>query len=108
MIKVFWNGLKSTTEGGKIQKAHYWLSEAGYIKVYASDYKGFSPQVCIRFKVENNTDSQVDYFEKDSFKVFPSDPAYNDFMIALKQFDQRYRDMKAKRLERSQGAKNGL
>jgi hypothetical protein len=78
-LRFMWNGIKVGT--GKLQKAFY--SEgallhhpSGTITVYARDYKRFSAEVRDAFRVENDTDSQTDYFESDRFRVTPDHPLY--------------------------------
>lgn len=79
MIKFYYNGLK--VNGGKLEKFMAWerqaykTSPAG-IAIHARDYTRFSPEVHKTFEVQNNTDSQTDYFEKDSFFVPVTHPRY--------------------------------
>lgn len=85
-IKFYYNGLK--VNGGKLQKAWAYISDQpgqpiGTIKVCARDYYRFSAEVADFFTVENNSDSQTDYFEKDSFKVLPDHPLYEAVKTAL-------------------------
>lgn len=82
MLKFFYNGIKAN--GGKLQKAHYsfgnYTTESGInpasVTIYARDYDGFSAEVAAAFPVENNTDTQTDYFEKDRIRVSPEHPLY--------------------------------
>lgn len=76
----FWNGIKDV-KGEKLQRAHYSMGPlmnlpAGTITIYASDYSGFSRKVWACFAVQNDTDSQVDYFCKDTIRVIPQHPLY--------------------------------
>lgn len=89
MIKICFNGIKATSAENKIQKAYYFKNEDGSISVNAENYLGFSKEVHTIFNVKNETDIQTDYFEKDRFKVLPSNPYYNDFVIAMKQVEAR-------------------
>lgn len=82
MLKFFYNGIKAS--GGKLQKAHFsfgnYTTQSGInpasVTIYARDYDGFSAEVAAAFPVENNTDTQTDYFEKDRIRVSPEHPLY--------------------------------
>lgn len=82
MLKFFYNGIKAN--GGKLQKAHYsfgnYTTESGInpasVTIYAREYDGFCGEVATAFDVQNNTDSQTDYFEKDRIRVAPEHPLY--------------------------------
>lgn len=88
----FWNGVKDA-RGAKLQKAFYSVMEhgsttgkfpAGTVTIYASDYGSFSQRVRDCFVVENNSDTQIDYFEKDHIRVMPSHPLYAAVLAAAK------------------------
>lgn len=69
-----------TSQG--LEKARYMLStltnNRRCITICADGYKGFSKEVRDAFAVENNTDIMTDYFEKDSFRVFPEHPLFHE------------------------------
>jgi|GEM_PF-6197676 len=73
------HGIK-TAQG--LEKARYMLStltdDRRCITVCADGYKRFSQEVRDAFAVENNSDIMTDYFEKDSFRVFPEHPLFHE------------------------------
>lgn len=76
----FWNGIKDA-KGAKLQRAHYSMGQLtnfpkGTITIYGRDYTGFSRKVNDCFAVKNDTDSMVDYFDKDTIRVIPQHPLY--------------------------------
>jgi len=90
----FWNGIKDA-KGAKLQKAHYSDGPlrslpAGTITIYARDYGGFSDKVRDCFDVENDTDTQVDYFCKDTIRVIPAHPLHPAVKAALDAQKARY------------------
>lgn len=93
MIRFLWNGLKGSD--GKLQRAHYsfqraWTTGTGkviptHITIFARDYDGFSSEIAAEFTIENRTDIQADYFDKDTIMVEPSHPRFRDVAAALLQ-----------------------
>lgn len=86
-LRFVWNGIKVGTQG-KLQRAQYsdgilCNRPAGTITIYARDYSGFSAEVAEAFTVQNDTDSQTDYFEKDRIRVQPDHPLYDAVKAAL-------------------------
>ena len=74
MLKFLFNGIKSSENGNKLEKAYIYYSSTNnkeYIQVGADGYNSFSNEIQVEFEVKNNTDSQVDYFDKDSFIICP-------------------------------------
>ena len=72
MLKFYWNGIKEN--GGKLQRAWYSFGNlinypADTITIYGRDYTSFSPEVQKAFEVQNDSDSQTDYFEQDRIRV---------------------------------------
>jgi hypothetical protein len=85
-FKFFYNGIKAN--GGKLQFAYYddcplRSYPAGTITIRARGYRGFSPEIAGAFKIENNTDMQTDYFEKDCIRVLPTHDLYPAVHAAL-------------------------
>jgi hypothetical protein len=83
----YWNGIKDA-KGANLQKCYY--SEGpftgypeGTISIYGRDYCGFSQKVRACFAVQNDTDTQVDYFDNDRIRVIPSHPLYNQVKAAM-------------------------
>lgn len=83
----YWNGIKDA-KGAKLQKCYY--SEGpftnypeGTITIYARDYGRFSAKVAECFRVENDTDTQVDYFDSDKIRVSPAHPLYPQVKAAM-------------------------
>jgi hypothetical protein len=90
----FWNGIKDG-RGAKLQRAHYSDSQlnsypAGTITIYARDYGGFSSKVRDCFSIQNDTDTQVDYFCKDTIRVIPQHPLYGAVKAALEAQKARH------------------
>ena len=78
------DGIKD--KNGKLEKINASVRDVGteneHIQLYADSYGTSIPSI---FYPENNTDTQTDYFEKDSCAVFPDHPYYNHLKImALK------------------------
>ncbi len=83
-LRFFWNGIKY---GGQLHKAHYSIGKPLGLKnvhypeetitVYARDYVRFPKHIAGCFYIENNTDSQSDYFDDDKFRVCPNHPLYS-------------------------------
>lgn len=90
----YWNGIRDA-KGEKLQRA--WYSEgrglngcpAGTITIYARDHGRFSAKVRACFKVENDTDAQVDYFDNDRFRVIPQHPLYPQVKAAMEACEAR-------------------
>jgi len=90
----FWNGIKDG-KGEKLQRAHYSMGQlinftAGTITIYGRDYTGFSRKVRECFAVQNDSDSQVDYFCKDTIRVIPQHPLYAAVKAAYDAQQARY------------------
>lgn len=100
MLKFFYNGIKDS--GGKLQRC--WFSgsmlinhPAGTITIYKRDYSSFSDGVHAAFKVQNDTEIQTDYFEKDRIRVEPSHPLYALVLEALRASERHAAGIAAKR-----------
>lgn len=83
----YWNGIKDQ-RGAKLQKCWYSDGEmrnhpAGTLTIYGRDYSGFSELVCACFPVQNDSDLQTDYFEKDRIRVIPTHPLYPQVKAAF-------------------------
>lgn len=97
-LKFFWNGIKGSD--GKLQFCSYSDTQltnhpAGTITIYASGYKGtmrFKGDVAEAFagNIQNDTDSQTDYFEDDHIRVLPTHPLYSQVKAALDARQARY------------------
>lgn len=95
MLKFFWNGIKSSEDGSKLQKAHYSDSAlikhpAGTITIYARDYVAFSAEVKREFAVQNDSDIMTDYIQKDHIRVTPDHPLYAQVSAALAKCREHY------------------
>lgn len=87
MLKFYWNGIKDN--GDKLQRCHYSVAPllnhpTSTITIYARDYSGFSQGVRNAFTVQNDSEMQTDYFEKDRIRVTPTHPLYGEVMEAVK------------------------
>ena len=76
----YWNGIKDH-KGAKLQKVFYSLGGLrnhpdATITIYGRGYEGFSAKVRECFAVQNDTDTQIDYFDNDRIRVIPSHPLY--------------------------------
>lgn len=95
-IRFFYNGLK--VGKGPLQKGHWSFIQAWtqgerqiptQLVLYARDYEGFSSEVREMFQVDNRTDSQTDYFEKDQLRIYPDHPLFAAAAeAALKSWDR--------------------
>ncbi len=79
-LRFLWNGIKHN--GGNLHKCSYSQGTLnkpypdGTITVYSRDYRRFTKEIAGHFHVENNTDSESDYFDDDKFRVCPNHPLY--------------------------------
>jgi hypothetical protein len=97
----YWNGIKDA-KGDKLQRAWYSGGEllrhpAGTITIYARDYARFSDKVRACFVVQNDTDTQTDYFDQDRIRVIPSHPLYSAVQAAMNAQDAHRTARVAKR-----------
>lgn len=89
----YWNGIKDG-KGEQLQRAWYSLGKLngypeGTISIYARDYSGFSEKVSDCFRIENDTDTQTDYFDKDTIRVIPAHPLYSAIRAAMEACSAR-------------------
>lgn len=94
-LQFYYNGIKDE-KGAKLQKASYSFSIFNQIiTIHGKNYQDFSVKVHEAFKVENDTDAMVDYFQNDRIRVEPSHPLYNEVFKAWeKQVAKRERVLK--------------
>jgi hypothetical protein len=100
------HGIK-TSRG--LEKARYMISDLAdgrkCITICADGYTGFSGEVRDAFAVENDSDIMTDYFEKDSFRVFPEHPLFQEVaagfrkMLAFRMKVSKYGDHARQTLE---------
>lgn len=102
----YWNGIKDT-KGGRLQPAFY--SDMGptggvsgrypahTITIHAKRYNHFSDLVASCFTVQNDSDTQTDYFEQDRIRVIPEHPLYPKVKAALDAQDAHNAKRFAKR-----------
>jgi hypothetical protein len=88
MIKFMYNGIK---EDSKLHKG--WYSKGTYAKgdtetitIYADSYARF-PKI-EGLNIENDTDSQADYFDRDKIRVAPGNKLYNEINEAWKKQEE--------------------
>lgn len=77
-IKIFWNGVKLN---GELQKMNLSFDKIDDKIFFYCDYSAEMPKEC-GVVVENNSDSQTDYFEKDHGSIAPEHPLYKFFRHA--------------------------
>ena len=103
-LKFYYNGIKAN--GGKIELCSYsdgplLNSPAGTLTIYKStrNYAAsrFSAAVAEAFSIENDTDSQTDYFESDRIRVLPSHPLYAQVKAACAAQRAKFEAAQAKR-----------
>lgn len=98
-LRFLWNGIKVA---GKLYRAWYSLGNThhypeGTITISARDYISFPPEVAACFHVENNTDSQSDYFDSDRLRICQNHPLYGLALIGLTAHDAHFSKLSAKR-----------
>lgn len=103
-LRFFYNGIKGSDK--KLQKCSYSISAtrdypAGTITIYKDGYMRFSDEVREEFKVENNSDSMIDYFETDKIRVLPTHPLYNQVKQACDKLSEHHARVNEKRYQRS-------
>ena len=101
MLKFFYNGIKAN--GGKLQKASYSDGKlmnypAGTITIYKKEYAGFSIEIAEAFEIDNQTDSQTDYFDKDKIRVVPFNAYYAQVKAASDAQTAAWEKFNAKRM----------
>jgi hypothetical protein len=105
-MKFQTHGIKT---GTGLEKAWYMISHlAGgrkCITVCADGYTSFSREIREAFTVHNGSDLMTDYFEKDSFRVFPEHPLFHEVaagfrkMLAYRMKVSKYGDHARQTLE---------
>jgi len=98
-MKFLWNSIKSE---GKLYRCYYWYVSGptlptGTITICAKDYGNMSREICEAFVVENNSDSQTDYFETSHIRVRPDHPLYAQIKAAKEALDAHHARRLAKR-----------
>ncbi len=93
-MKFFYNGIKDSS--GRLFKATYssgrlYRHPENTITIYAKDYKGFSAEIASHFDIEDNSDSQIDYFEKERIRVIPTHPLYNAVLEAFLKSEEHFK-----------------
>jgi hypothetical protein len=86
MLRIFYNGIKSTLNDNKLETAYISYGTNGKhepeIYISTKHYNQFSAEIMKEFTVENHSDSQSDYFEQDHFTITQSSKYWNDFLRA--------------------------
>lgn len=98
-IQFYFNGFK--INGGKINRCFYCQGTyqnfpQGTITIHAKEYR-FEPAARHHLNIENNTDTQTDYFEDDRARITPTNPLYPDVLAALQAYEARHAARMAKR-----------
>jgi len=90
-VKFMYNGIKIDGElfSGWYSKGKYRDLPAGTICIYARNYKHF-PKIA-GLNVVNNTETMIDYFEKDRIYVTPSNKHYEAVNAAYEKAEARDR-----------------
>ena len=92
-LKFFWNGIKGSD--GKLWRCYYsdgalLHHPAGTITIYAKDYGRAPADIDAAFAIENDTEIQTDYFEKDRIRVLPTHPLYGQVRTSMEARIARY------------------
>lgn len=106
MLKFFYNGIKDN--GGKLQTVYYSLGNltnypADTITIYNREYSRFSNGIHAAFTVENDSEMQTDYFEKDRIRVLSSHPLYPRVLAAMNACKAKMEARHAARMARVSG-----
>lgn len=104
-LKFFYNGIKAPEHKFVLQTC--WYNDGkltnypdGTITIYAREYcygayphrwVGFSKEIKDVFAVQNDTDIQSDYHDKDTIRVTPDHPLYAEVLEAFEKARQRHR-----------------
>ncbi|TGM05951.1 hypothetical protein EHQ76_06690 [Leptospira barantonii] len=94
---------------GKVYKAFYYHSEDQngnkYIQVSSTEYGRlyFPEEIREQFKVENDTDTMTDYFDKDNFRVYETHPLFQKVAAAIEEIKEY-----CKRREEKKNAEKNL
>ena len=101
MLKFYWNGIKDN--GGKLQTCWYSAGQLinfpqGTITVYARKYDSFSDGIHAAFDVQNGSDIQTDYMEKDRIRVTPNHPLYADVFKAYQAQEEHKAKLRRKHI----------
>lgn len=106
-VKFFYNGVKVD---GILYRGWYSMGPyndtsqlpEGTITMYAKEYSTDFPKL-EGAAVENNSDPQIDYIEKDTMRIFPDSPYYGD---AKRGFEKYRAKMEAKSESNNHNAKS--
>jgi len=98
-LKFYWNGIKAS--GGKLQGCFYSLGNlinypGDTLTIYARNSR-FSIEVRASFVVQNDSDSQSDYFVHDKIRVAATHPLYAEVLAARNASEARNLRRLAKR-----------
>ncbi len=90
-IKFYFNGFK--INNGKINRCFYCKGRYtnwpdGTITLHAKEYR-FENEARKYLPIENNTDSQTDYFEDDRARIAPNHPLYPQVLAAFNAYEAR-------------------
>ena len=103
MTKFMWNGIKVN---GKLYRAYY--SSGSYINypyntitIYARTHEDFPKDLGL--SVENNTEIQTDYFEKDRARITPGHSLYSEVHAAYLKQEEHNKKRHEKRLAKQGG-----
>lgn len=100
-VKFLWNGIKVD---GKLYPV--WYSKGGYGDKYPTETIGISVKDYQRLpkieglEITNESESQVDYFDNDRIKVFPTNPHYPAVNAALNAYNKHRERVRMKRATR--------
>lgn len=88
MLRFFYNGIK--TSDGKLFKGWFSKNDNGVITFYAKEYGHAPKEIQDAFAVENDSDSQTDYFEKDRIRIKPNTKYYQAACEAIEKAEARW------------------
>ncbi len=90
-LRFFYNGIKvgkGPLEGARYSLIKAWQSGQRLIPtqitIYHKEHCGrFSKDIGRAFEIENDTDSQTDYFDRDRIRVLPTHPIFFEVAAAM-------------------------
>ena len=96
-VKFFYNGIKVNGEK-KLYKAFLSFQEGWtcgnretptQLTISSRDYKGFPIELNELFEIQNETDYNTDYFDKDRIRIQPNHPLFKEAAKAYIKYEEK-------------------